>query len=422
MLQQTVNGARTSGNKGSAVHLASPGPGPSPQRHAGGATGVLSPPLESAADLVRPARVGRAACSTGAGQAEQAGSGDRTACAPACANSHGQHSTAPPVPDARGASPWEAGALRRQEPDQARQAARSGRGACSWEGAAWQGERSDEGRQAERDTQGARPWEDAARRNEEPDQAQHAARSAERASSWDAAALRGEGSDLAPGAHAEARSGGTGAAAEDAEGCSSRIGYSAGRASVLPRPEYYDVPRSSRYSGAVAPPPWRSRIRHAVTSEYGAHAHGEAARGAAYAASGAAHADDDAAHQPPRSGRHCTDRRKHSPERRERSAKRRSGSPRARAPRPASAALSASGSGSRFAGASAAHDPARNRALLAAAARKPPCVDRVARYLCAKKTLPISDSVTMLVNVNKQYLSGSSVLPHGIATQAHQIT
>ena len=368
-LQATVSGARTSGDMGSAARAASPSPGPSPPRHAGGATGVLSPSLETAADLLRPSGVDIAAYASGAGQAEQARTGYGTVGAPNCTAGDRQHSEEPAAPDAKGATSSTAAALRRGEPDQGQQAARSGHGACLWEAGARQGE--------------------------EPGAAQHAARNIQDPRSWDAAALRGEESDLAAGADAEARSASYGAAAEGAEDCSLGLGYSPRRTSVLPRPWYYDAPRSGRHSRPAAPPPWRARSRHAVTVDYGRRADGEAARDGAHAAS-AAYADDDAAYEQVWSARYRmdrshrtdrsyrTDRRGHSPERRARSAPRGSGSPQLHAPRPASAARPASRSGSGSAGASGAHNPARNRAVLAAAARKPPCVDRVARYQCAK--------------------------------------
>lgn len=348
-LQATVSGARISGDMGSAAHAPGPSPGPSPRRYAGGATGVLSPTLETAAHLLRPAGMGKAACASGAGLAEQTRAGYGAVGAPDCAGADRQHSAVPAAADAQGAR------LQRGGPDEAQQAAWSSHGACSWEAGARQGK--------------------------EPGEARHAARSIQDPRSWDAVALRGDESDLAAGADTEARN--NGAAAEGAEGCSLGVGYSPRRAAVLPRPWYYDAPRSGRHSRPAAPPLWRARSRHAVAADFGARADGEAARAAAPAAD-AAYADNDVTYEQARNARYRTNRRGHSPERRARSAPRRSESPHVRAPRPASAARAASRSGSGSAGASGAHSPARNRAVLAAAARKPPCVDRVARYQCAK--------------------------------------
>ena len=130
----------------------------------------------------------------------------------------------------------------------------------------------------------------------------------------------------------------------------------------MARPEYYDLPHSHR-----RPPPSRGRAGAAAPNDFG-----REPCDANYAADSSA-ADIDKAYdlygpaRGPRGGR--------SLERRPQSAAtaRRSGS--SAQPR------SAGGAGCHGAGLSA-HDAARNRAVLAAAALKPPRVDRVARYQC----------------------------------------
>ena len=134
----------------------------------------------------------------------------------------------------------------------------------------------------------------------------------------------------------------------------------------MARPEYYDLPRSHR-----RPPPPRGRAGAAAPNDFG-----RQPCDASYAADCSA-TDIDKAYDlygpagGPRGGR--------SLERRPQSAAtaRRSGS----SAQPRSAARSTRSAGC-HGGGLLAHDAARNRAVLAAAALKPPRVDRVARYQC----------------------------------------